>query len=632
MSLRTQRGLALGVALLFVAAACTAQPPATPDAGGTPAPAPATPDPGTATPDPGTATPDPGTATPDPGTATPDPGLGEPGGRIILGEWQAPITLMPYFSNTFTTSKAVSPVLKGLLSVNNEGEWFPYLAAEMPTTTETDDGEGFTLDIQLKPGLMWSDGEPLTLNDFAFSYDWAVETATAGVGCQGCGDFALLLPETDLELPLEEQYAPENQYVQSIDVSDDGLSATVTWQRKYAGWLAWVAGVFLPEHYFTNITPDQAAESMPVTDAVSAIPASGPFVFTSASSQGVDYAPNPNFTAFDGPNLESLGYRYFGTKDGMITAFLTGDVDFIDNMTQADYDAIVTVPADVGRAELHSAWQYEHLDINTSRAEVGLDDPNVRLAIHHAMNKEDLWNVLFPGSPFEEACTNAPPGTWWRAADITCPQYDTDEAARLLDEAGWTLNDAGQRANADGTVMRLRMCTTSGNPTRLTNLGKVNEYLLAVGIPTDIMTADAGSVYFAGWADTTPETECSIYRGTYDLALFTYILGADPGALYYALYHSSQIPSDANPNGGNDTRMNHPDMDAALESFTEEVDLDVLLESSRQIQQLYADLTPEVALYYRAEPSGIGRHLGGFLQNPSTAGPMWNVHEWHFIP
>ena len=244
-----------------------------------------------------------------------------------------------------------------------------------------------------------------------------------------------------------------------------------------------------------------------MSDAVAQIPASGPFMFESASSQGIDYVPNPNFTAFEGPNLESLGYRYFGTKDGMISSFLTGEIDFIDNMTQADYNAIANVAPDIGRAELHSAWQYEHLDINTANADVGLDNPDVRQAIHHAINKEDLWNVLFPGSPFEESCSNAPPGTWWRSDEVTCPQYDTEEAARLLDEAGWTLDDAGVRVNAEGTPMRLQMCTTSGNPTRLTTLGKINEYLLAVGIPTDITTADAASVYFAGWADTTPETE-----------------------------------------------------------------------------------------------------------------------------
>jgi ABC-type transport system substrate-binding protein len=240
---------------------------------------------------------------------------------------------------------------------------------------------------------------------------------------------------------------------------------------------------------------------------------------------------------------------------------------------------------------------------------------------------------LFPGYPFEEACTNAPPGTWWRAEDVTCPGYDPDAAMAALDAAGWPVNaDTGRRTASDGREMRFQMCTTSGNPTRLTTLGKVNQYLTAVGIPSDIQTADAASVYFADWVDTTPETQCSIYRGTYDIALFTYILGGDPGGLYYALYHSSQIPSDANPNGGNDTRCADPDYDAQLEAFNNEVDTAVLLEAARGIQQSYVDLACEIALYYRAEPSGVGVHLGGFLQNPSTAGPFWNIQDWYYIP
>lgn len=648
MSLRTRRGLTIWASVMFVAAACTAPAPATsptPAAPGTPV-APGTPTeaetPGAETPGaetPGAETPaapeTPGAETPGaetPGTETPGTGASpQPGGRIVLGEWQTPANLHPWFSNTFTTSKAVSPVLAGAISIDNEGNWFPYLASELPVVEENEDG-GFTLTLRFKPDLKWSDGETLDANDFKFTYDWAVQTAIAGVGCQGCGSFAVLLPDTDLTLPLDQQYAPENQYVQSIEVSEDGLEAVVTWQENYAGWLAWAATTILPEHYFGDITGDAAATSMPMSDEIANVPASGPFMFQSASNQGIDYVPNPEFTAFEGPLLESLGYRYFGTKDGMITAWLTGEVDFIDNMTLADFSAIENVQADIGHAEVHSAWQYEHLDLNTSHAEVGLDDPNVRRAIHHAIDKEDLWNTLFPGTPFEEACTNAPPGTWWRAEDITCPQYDPEEAARLLDEAGWTLNEDTGAREKDGQPMRLRMCTTSGNPTRLTTLGKINGYLLAVGIPTDVQTADAASVYFAGWADTTPDTQCSIYRGTYDIALFTYILGGDPGALYYFTYHSSQIPSDENPNGGNDTRMNHPDMDAALEKLIGEVDLDVLLESAREVQQLYVDLAPEIALYYRAEPSGVGAHLGGFKANPSTAGPLWNVHEWFFIP
>ncbi|MBX3031323.1 MAG: peptide ABC transporter substrate-binding protein [Chloroflexi bacterium] len=563
-------------------------------------------------------------------------------GTIVVGEWQTPLTLQPYYSNIFVTSKALSPSLLGLLAIDNEGQWIANLAAEIPSIENggvvvDEDGGGFTLTLSMKPGLTWSDGQPLTMHDFAFTYDWLVENAIAGAGCLGCGTYVPLLPGTptvqedgETPVPLEEQYALANRYIQDITVSDDGLSATVTWQRKFAGWLGWGAFPILPKHYFENVPAEDGPTSMPVGPGIENIPWSGPFVITSASAEGIDYAPNPEYRAGNAPQLEGLRYRFFGSKDGMIQSFLAGEVDLIDNMTQADYAAIASVDPAIGRAEVHPAWQYEHLDINTSRSNVGLDDPNVRKAILQGIDKEDLWNTLFPGTPYAEACTNAPPGTWWRA-EVTCAPFDPEAAGALLDTAGWTLNAAGQREK-DGTVMRLKMCTTSGNPTRLTTLGKINGYLLALGIPTDIQTADAGSQYFAGWADVTAETECSIYRGNFDIALFTYILGGDPGGLYYDLYHTSGIPSDANPNGSNDTRMSHPDMDAALEAFQGEVDPAILFESAATIQQLYADLVPEIALYYRAEPTGVGAHLDGFLQNPSTSGPLWNVQDWTFVP
>jgi peptide/nickel transport system substrate-binding protein len=622
--------------LALVIGACTQTPVATPTgtaAGPTGTPVATTPGPT----DTGT-TP---TDTPGPtDSATPEPTGSTTGGTLIAGEWQTPANLHPYFSNTFTTSKAVSPVFDGFISVNNEGEYYPVLATEVPVVVVSDnadncaiprpasaDGPCFSVTVNMKPGLVWSDGDDLTVQDFIDTYNWALETAISGVGCSGCGGIVLLLPETDLTLTPEEQYAQENQYVMAMTPSADGLSVTIDFQRKYAGWLGWVGYTILPSHYLTAIAGEIQAESFPFGPGAENWPASGPFKIVAVGTDSIDYEANP--TSHTPPMLDAFRYRYFASKDGMITAWLNGEVDFIDDMTQADYPALQNVDPAVGTAELHSAWQYEHLDLNGSSADVGLDQPEVRNAVHQAIDKEALWNVLFPGYPFEEACTNAPPGTWWRAEDVTCPGYAPDAAMAALDAAGWPVNaDTGLRTDADGNQMRFQMCTTSGNATRLTTLGKINGDLAAVGIPSDIQTADAGSVYFADWVDTTPETQCSIYRGTYDVALFTYILGGDPGGLYYALYHTSQIPSDDNPNGGNDSRCSDADYDAQLELFNNEVDTAILLDAARGIQQSYVDLACEIALYYRAEPSGVGVNLGGFLQNPSTAGPFWNIHEW----
>jgi len=181
----------------------------------------------------------------------------------------------------------------------------------------------------------------------------------------------------------------------------------------------------------------------------------------------------------------------------------------------------------------------------------------------------------------------------------------------------------------DGQVMRLTLCTTAGNPTRLTTLGKINTYLLAVGIPSDIQTADAGSVVFAGYPDVSNTQMCALSRGNYHISLFTYLL-SDPGALYYSLFHSANIP----PGGdqGNWVRISNPELDTVLADALQAITQEDILASLGAVQQAVVDLKPEIPLYYRGETSGVGRHLGGFEANPSLFGPTWNIWEWHFIP
>jgi peptide/nickel transport system substrate-binding protein len=551
-----------------------------------------------------------------------------------MAEWQAASQLNPFFTTAFTSFEALGPVMRGLYTIDNDGNWVPDLGTEVPSVENGDlvlaaSGDGFTVNLKLKPGLKWSDGAALTMNDFKWTYDWAVTTAIAGLGCAGCASF---VPVIDTSLKGDADWAAANQYVKSIDVSADGLSALVTFRKNYAGWLGWAATAPLPGQFWKTVAPDQLAKAA-ATDSpqLASIPWSGPFVITAGSTDGIDYAVNPNWAGGVAPTLTGLKFRYYGTKDGMITAFLNGEVDFAFDMTQADYPAIQKVDAAVGKAELDSVWQYEHLDLNTSHP--GMSDLAVRTAIAQAIDKQSMVDVLFPGAGVAPACSPAPPGTWWRSEDVTCPAYDATAAAKTLDDAGWKVDDTTGLRTKDGVGLHFKICTSSGNPTRLTTVGKISQNLAAIGIPTDIQTADAGSVYFAGWADTTPQTQCSIYRGTYDIALFAYILGGDLYSNYFYTYHSSQIPSDKNPNGSNDTRLNNPDVDASLTALGVEVDPAKQKALAATFQKAYAATIAEIPLYYRAETTGVSAHVGGWVKyNPSSAGPTWNPETWSYLP
>lgn len=553
-----------------------------------------------------------------------------PGGTIVMGEWQAASQLHPLFTNSFGDTEASTPSWRGLYTINNDGDWVPDLAAsEVPSfdngnLIQDQDGDGFQVKLDIKPGLKWSDGEPLDLNDVAYMWSLANEVAKAGVGCTVCTVYDPLI---DTTLTGDALLADDNRIIESWDVADDGLTATVNFKHNYAGWIGSVGSVFLPEHFFKDMTPADQSKAMAVgSDTLPTVPASGPFVITAASADGIDYARNDNWAASDKPLLDQLRFRFFGSKDGMITAFLNGEIDLALDMTQADYPAVSGVDPSIGRADLDSVWQYEHLDLNVSRP--GLDDVNVRRAVAMAINKEDLISVLFPGTELEPACSQAPPGTWWRA-EVQCPPFDVDAANKALDDAGWTVNpDTGLREK-DGVALRFQMCTSSGNPTRLTTLGKVNQYLNAISIPSDIQTADATSVYFASWADTTPDTQCSIYRGTYDVALFAWVVGGDLYSNYFPIYHSSQIP----PTGNNTSRIADPELDASIEALGKEIDQAAQLKAATTMQEILASVVSEIPLYYRAETTGVGNHLGGYDRfNPSSAGPTWDVEKWYFVP
>jgi len=542
------------------------------------------------------------------------------GGTIVMGEWQPPDNLNWFFSSAFTTIEAITPAMRGLLTITSDGKYIPDLAVSIPTIENGGvvvTGNTYTLAVTLKPGLQWSDGTPLTMNDWKAT--WAFANDPKQSGCIVCGSG---YPD-----------------ISAVDVSADGLSATLHFKDLYPGWLNILTGGFFQAKWLSTINVADAAKSMPISSAIASVPFNGPFMITNASKTEIDYSPNPNWhggvdMAVGGtshaPYLAGLKFQLFDSKDGEIAAFKSGAIDLALDLTQADYPTIQQTDPTVGTAELDAAWQYEHLDIFQDPSHTrgnGLWMPNVRKAIQMAINKPDLIAAIFPGATnITPPCSQTPPTLWYAKVE-TCPAFDVAGANALLDPIMPVGSDGNRQLN--GKDVNLELCTTSGNPTRLTELQKTQSYLQAIHIKSYIKTGDAGSVVFAGWADTKPTTDCSIYRGNYDLADFAYILTGSPYNDWFYTYATSQWPEKGNHSGSNDTRFSDPTMDAALAALGSDVDLAKQQADAGAVQDAYVSGIPEIPLYYRAETTGVGVHLGGWPgYNPSAIGPTWNVEDW----
>ncbi len=94
---------------------------------------------------------------------------GEPvkGGTAIVGTPQEPGTLNPLLILATIEHVISSFVIEGLVQIDDQGQYIPVLAGmDLPTVSD----DGLTVTYQLKPGVKFSNGDPLTCADVVYTW------------------------------------------------------------------------------------------------------------------------------------------------------------------------------------------------------------------------------------------------------------------------------------------------------------------------------------------------------------------------------------------------------------------------------------------------------------------------------
>lgn len=475
---------------------------------------------------------------------------------------------------------------RALDTMNTDGKWYPQLAKSIPTVENggakivTINGKKTVQAVwEIIEAAKWSDGKPVTCEDFLFARTVA-DSNNVSVGSK----------ET---------------YTQVDKIEwDPKTPKKCTFTYDKARWDFTQLGQFypLPKHIdgpvfeqYKNVKEGYDKNSNYTKNPTMPGLYNGPYKIDEVKlGSHVTFSPNPYFYGPQ-PHFKKIIVKLIPNDSTLEANLTSGNIDTVSSLGFA-FDKALAFEKKVKAQNLpytvmfKPSLTYEHIDLNLTNPM--LKDVKVRKALVFAINRDDLVKALFEGKQ-QAAIHNLTSIDPWYTDDpkyVVKYSYSKRDAGKLLDEAGWKLNDKDGYRYKDGKKLSLVFMTTAGNKTRETVQTYLQGQWKAVGIDVQIKNEPA-RVFFG---DTTKKMRYG--------AMAMYAWTSSPESNPKPQFHSSQIPTSANGfSGQNYTGWKNAKVDELMEKLEGEFDAAKRKAMVGEITRYYTDEVPVIPLYYRAD-------------------------------
>lgn len=230
------------------------------------------------------------------------------------------------------TSNVLAQCYDGLYKLDKDGVVVPNLATDLPTISE--DGKTYT--IKLKEGLTWSDGTPLTAEDFVWSWKRAMTTK----GYYTNFMYGYIEGTTDAEGNPYTDMADldANMAVKAVD--DTTIEITLKMSAPYFTSMM-TNTVFYPVKQDEVGSDPSSSEWVQNASADDPIVTNGAFEITGVNiKDAITLAKSENYSDAENVKLETMEFKVMSDLDSQTQAFVSGEVDFATavNVTQVNED------------------------------------------------------------------------------------------------------------------------------------------------------------------------------------------------------------------------------------------------------------------------------------------------------
>ena len=368
------------------------------------------------------------------------------------------------------------PLIQSTLTVTNTDLTIGYDLATAYGASE----DGLTWTVEIRDDVKFTDGEPLTAEDVAFTYNTVKESSSVN-------DFTML------------------------DYAEAASDTTVLFHmtRPFSIWPYTMAIVgIVPEHAYNSADYG----SNPI--------GSGRYILKQWDrGQQVILEANPDYYGEE-PKMKQVTILFM-EEDAAFLAAQAGEADLVyTSATYSDqsidgYSLVSYASVDNRGFNLPAAEETTDEEGRTAGNDL-TSDVRVRRAINIGIDRQEMIdNVLNGyGTPAYSICDGLP---WYNEASEV--EYDPEGAAALLDEAGWIMNGDGVREK-DGTKAELNLLYAAGDSVRQALAADFANQLGELGISCTIEGVGWDTAYdralseplIWGWGAHTPMELYNIYH------------------------------------------------------------------------------------------------------------------------
>ena len=539
-------------------------------------------------------------------------------GEVKLTFPQAVSIMTPYLSGGTKDIWASSMVLEPLAGIDADGNLVTKLAAEIPTLSNGGvSADMTTITWKLIPGLLWSDGTPVTADDAVFTWQYCTDPAG---GCAQATKFDGVA------------------LVEAVDAGTVKVTFSGPKPNPYTAFVGALAPI-LQKAQFANCL---GAAAPTCTDANTMPIGTGPFKVTGFTvNDTVTMEANPNYRDPAKPAFAKATIKGGGDAESSARAVMeTGEFDYAWN-TQIPPDSQAAMTA-AGKGQFVVAFGtlVERIEMNTTDPSPDLpegerstakhphpilSDIKVRTALSKAIDRSILVEVGY-GAGGKPTCNVIPAPEAWASDNTGCLAQDMPGAMALLDEAGWKDSDGDGIRDKDGKKLSILYQTTV-NPVRQDFQALIKDWWTELGVEVELKAIDPG-VFFGG-DPGSPDTFQRFYA---DVQMYANNSDTPDPETYLGQYQCRNAPTPENQwQGENINRFCDPAFDALHAKLTQTTDLAERQAIAKQLNDMVTkDSMIVVPLVHRGTLSAHSNALGGVIINAWDS-ELWNVADWHRV-